>query len=114
MSTEGTYEINNPIDFVLGDIIGNPSVLTKDNYLTFYFLFKLDKTIKKPYIGFSFTRLGKVYGIKSCELFKAYTKGHDYFKNADYRYSGRDIFEGNWSKSIDGMSISKIYTREEL
>ena len=119
MTSEGAYDILNPIEFKLDAMLNNPNKfvnIDNNEYITFYFLFKLDKTIKKPYVGlrFNYNRFN-IYGIKSCELFKAFTKGRDYFENAKYRYSGRDLFEKTvFPINTSGTKCSIGYTKEEL
>ena len=87
-----------------------------------YYFFRVDKDIKNPYFGiilypykayyeevntstqdnsetsdenelklYSEQEYNTLY-LKNAMLFKAYTKGIDFFTNAVYRYTGRDIF----------------------
>lgn len=57
--------------------------------ITKYILFKTDLDIENPYIAITSSY---DYLLSDIELFEAYTKGQDYFKNSYYQLSGRDFY----------------------
>lgn len=116
-ASKGLYIIKDAVEFNFGKIIPNPQKYFKDGYIQFYFLFKLAETIKKPYIAIK--NLNGSYAIQSCELFKAYTKGRDFFNDeegivGDYRYSGRDLFDKDVPTDMSGAKRSDAYDKTTL
>lgn len=114
--SNGNYEINDSIELSFGNLFQSSTIenFYKDNYLTFYVLFKTNKTIKNPYLAICNTSDIPIIGIKSCELFKAYTKGQDFFDDGVYKYSGRKLFENELSNIAEGYKYSNHYTKEDL
>lgn len=114
----GSYTINDIVEFTFSDSAANSS--SNDGYKTFYFLFKLNKKIKHPYLAIRNkitleNNATQIFAISSCRLFKAYTKGTDFFEDAEYRYSGRDLFANNLlTISSAAAQQSKIYNYAEI
>lgn len=109
----GSYTITQPVEFAFSDIAANSQV-DSEGYKTFYFLFKLKNTIKHPYLAIR-NKSADVFVISACRLFKAYTKGKDFFDEAKYRYSGRDLFSQDLlTSSTENYQRSTAYGQDEI
>lgn len=90
------------------DTQGNYILSKNDSYIQMQvnlnkeYLFKFDKSIKKPYIAIELEK-GQTLKLTEAWFFEAYTKGQDFFNNGYFRYSGRNI--GLIDFIIDGEKI---------
>lgn len=128
--TQGDYEIDDVIIIPLNNII---PALKKSQYITInardevgfenkeinicysegYIFIKPTQNIKNPYFAITQNLNSKEYYIFDCELFEAYTKGVDQFDIADYRYSGRDLFDSVLTNEGTGFKYSEQMTTEQ-
>lgn len=67
-----------------------------NNNVNNFVLIKSNITIKNPYICLLIPS-GVTVRIKEFWFFEAYTKGKDFFSDAHYRYSGRDMLVKDWT-----------------